>query len=114
MVSYAKNPQGFPYLNRVILLSGPKEWSLKDTVNALGRVTGHPIHIRQISVDEFAMMPEHAVNLTYRGMNLSREWATAWEAIRHGETAVVSHILKEWLGREPEDFETTISRLAHG
>lgn len=114
MVSYTKNPQAFPYLNQVILLSGPKEWSLKDTVNAVGRITGYPMHIREITVDEYAMLPENAVKYTYRGVNLSREWATVWEGIRRGETAVVSYILKDWLGREPEDFETTISRLAEG
>ena len=38
-------------------------------------------------------------------------WATAWEAIRDGETAGVTDTLKELLGREPEDFETTIQEM---
>lgn len=112
ILSYAKNPQGFPYLNRVVLLSGPREWSLADSVSVLGRVSGKPAQIREISVDEYASLPQHGLKHTYHGVNLAREWATAWEGIRHGETAVVSPVLKEWLGREPEDFETTVRKLA--
>jgi hypothetical protein len=111
VVSYAKNPQGFPYLNRVVLLSGPKEWSLTDTVALLGRVAGVPVHIRQVSVDEYARLPQHGQRHTYRGVDMAREWATAWEGIRRGEAAVVSPVLREWLGREPEDFKTTVRRM---
>lgn len=111
MVSYAKNPQGFPYLDRVVLLSGPKEWSLKDTVDVLSQAAGKPFHIREISVDEYAKLPQHGTKHTYHGKDLSREWATAFEGIRQGETAVVSPVLKEWLGREPENFRTTIENL---
>lgn len=33
--AYAKNPAGFPYLNRVVLLSGPREVSLAETAEVL-------------------------------------------------------------------------------
>lgn len=112
MVSYARNPPGFPYLNRVVLLSGPSVWSLHETADVLGRAVGMPVKIREISVDQYADLPHHGRRHTYHETDLSREWATAWEAIRRGETAVVSPALKEWLGREPEDFETTVRKLA--
>ncbi|EAL84494.1 hypothetical protein KXX54_005925 [Aspergillus fumigatus] len=109
--AYAKNTAGFPYLNRVVLLSGPREVSLAETAEVLGRAVGKPVRIREISVDEYVALPQIGDKHTYHGLNLSREWATAWAAIRAGETAVVSPLLGEILGREPEDFETTIRAL---
>lgn len=113
IITYAKNPQGFPYLNRVVLLSGPKEWSIKDTVDALGRAVGRPVAIREVPVDQYATIP-HGLSHTYRDVDLATNWATAWEGIRRGETAAVSGALKEWLGREPEDFETTVTKMVGG
>ncbi|KAI9933526.1 hypothetical protein ASPWEDRAFT_115377 [Aspergillus wentii DTO 134E9] len=110
IASYAKNPEGFPYLDRVVLLSGPREVSLAETVEVLGRVGGKDTKIREISVEEYAKLP-HEGRHTYHGVDLSREWATAWDAIRKGETAVVSPVLGEILGREPEAFEVTVRRL---
>lgn len=110
IVAYARNPEGFPYLNQVVLLSGPREWSLRETVDVLGRAAGKPVQIRQIAVDEYPRLL-HGDKHTYHGVDLAPEWATAWEAIRRGETAVTSPVLGIWLGREPEDYGTTISRM---
>ncbi|PKX93388.1 NmrA-like family protein [Aspergillus novofumigatus IBT 16806] len=82
--AYAKNPSGFPYLNRVVLLSGPREVSLAETAEVLGRAVGKPVRIREITVDEYVALPQIGDKHTYHGVNLSREWATAWEAIRAG------------------------------
>ncbi|PYH97145.1 NmrA-like family protein [Aspergillus ellipticus CBS 707.79] len=112
IVDYAKNPAGYPYLNRVLLLSGPQELSLRETVDILGQAAGKPLRIREISVDEYVALPQHGTLHTYHGVDLAREWASAWEAIRQGETAVVSPLLKELLGREPESFATTVRDLA--
>ncbi|BCR99251.1 SDR family oxidoreductase [Aspergillus luchuensis] len=112
IADYAKNPAGFPYLNRVLLLSGPREISLKETVEILGQAVGKPLRLREISVDEYVALPQHGSKHTYHGIDLTREWATAWDAIRRGETAVVSPLLREILGREPESFETTVKALA--
>ncbi|PWY75408.1 NAD(P)-binding protein [Aspergillus heteromorphus CBS 117.55] len=40
----ATDPAGFPYLNRVVLLSGPAVLSLRETVEELGRAVGKPRH----------------------------------------------------------------------
>ncbi|GKZ26083.1 hypothetical protein AbraIFM66951_009977 [Aspergillus brasiliensis] len=112
IASYAKNPAGFPYLNRVLLLSGPREISLKETVEILGQAVGKPLRLREISVDEYVALPQHGSKHTYHGINLTREWATAWDAIRRGETAVVSPLMGEILGREPESYETTVKAMA--
>ncbi|OXN03578.1 hypothetical protein CDV58_06939, partial [Aspergillus fumigatus] len=85
--AYAKNPAGFPYLNRVVLLSGPREVSLAETAEVLGRAVGKPVRIREISVDENVALLQIGDKSTYHGLNLVREWATAWGAIPAGETA---------------------------
>ncbi|KAL2833867.1 hypothetical protein BDW59DRAFT_64636 [Aspergillus cavernicola] len=104
------NAAEFPYVNKIVLLTGPREWSLKETVEVLGRAVGKDVRIRPVSVDEYVTLP-HEGRHTYHGVDLSREWATAWEAIRLGETAAVTPTLRELLGREPEDYETTIRGL---
>lgn len=114
LVSYMKNPEGFPYVNRAVLLVGPKEVSLGDTVDAIGREIGRPLMIRPISADEYTRLPAVKGTFVYRGVDLAGEWTTAWEAMRKGEVAVTSDILGKWLGREPEDYETTIHNLIGG
>ncbi|KAJ5513868.1 hypothetical protein N7463_003420 [Penicillium fimorum] len=111
IVSYVNGPTSFEYLNKVVLLSGPREISLAETVEILGRAVGKTLKIREITVDEYVNLPGITEKQTYKGVNLSREWATAWEAIRRGEAAVVSPVLREILGREPESFETTIKAM---
>ncbi|RAK73522.1 NAD(P)-binding protein [Aspergillus fijiensis CBS 313.89] len=111
VVGYTKSPREFPYLNRVLLLSGPREISLRETVEILGRLVGKPLKIREISMDDYVKLPQHGKKFFYHGIDLTREWATAWDAIRRGETAVVSPLLGQILGREPESFETTVKAL---
>lgn len=110
ITSYVKDPAGFKYLNEKVLLTGQKEYSLAETVEVLGRVLGRDLRIREISVDEYVGL-EHWGLHTYHGVDLSREWATAWEGIRRGETAAVTGDIKEILGREPEEYEVTMREL---
>ncbi|EED14343.1 NmrA-like family protein [Talaromyces stipitatus ATCC 10500] len=111
---YMHNPSGFPYTNSTLLLSGPKALTLNEVISILEKLIRERtnsdirIKIKQVSVDEYASQPHVPPLSTYHGVDLSREWATAWEAIRKGECAVVTPVLKELLGREPEDFETTV------
>lgn len=111
---YMHDPLGFPYTNSTLLLSGPKVLTLNEVVKILENLirerTGRDISIKikEVSVEEYAAQPQVPPMLTYHGVDLSREWATAWQAIRNGECAVVSPVLKEILGREPEEFETTV------
>ncbi|KAK2760412.1 hypothetical protein FQN54_002482 [Arachnomyces sp. PD_36] len=108
---YAKDPASFPYTNKTLLLSGPKLLTIGEVVETLSRIINKPLRISQISVDEYAALPQVAERHVYAGVNLAKEWATAWEAIRRGECAVTSPLLGEILGREPEDYETTVRDL---
>lgn len=111
VVRYAAHPADFKYLNARVLFSGQREYSLAETVGVLARAVDRPLAIREVSVDEYVRLPQIGNRHTYHGVDLSREWATAWEAIRRGETAAISTAITEVLGREPEDFETTIRRM---
>ncbi|CAI7575710.1 unnamed protein product [Penicillium pancosmium] len=111
VVAYVKTPTEFRYINEKVLLSGQREISLAETVEIIGRTIGKELHIKEISVDQYVSLPQIGDKHTYHGIDLSREWSTAWQAIRNGETAAVSPALKEILGREPEDYETTIRNL---
>jgi hypothetical protein len=110
ITSYVESPGGFKYTNEKVLLTGQKAYSLAETVAILGRVLGRDLKIREISIDEYVKL-EHGGLHTYHGVDLSREWATAWEGIRRGETAAVTGDLKEILEREPEEYEVTIRKL---
>lgn len=107
---FVQDPASFKYKKQKVLLSGSKTLTLGETVAILGKIANHPVHIRPVTVDEYAAQPQMAPNLTYHGVDHSKMWATTFEAFRRGEAAFVSPLLGELLGREPEGFETTISR----
>ncbi|PKS08068.1 hypothetical protein jhhlp_006680 [Lomentospora prolificans] len=106
---YAAQPDGFKYTNSKLLLTGNKPWSLADTVKCLGETIGKEVRIREVTVDEYAAQPQ--VEGRFGSMEMAKSWATAWEAIRAGETAIVTPTLAEILGRTPEDFDKTIKDL---
>lgn len=99
----------FPYVNRKVLLTGNRAWTLAETVRVLGEIAGRPeLRIRQVGVDEYARLPQ--VQAVFKSEEKARTWATAWEAVRAGETAVVTPELENILGRKPEEFDVTAKR----
>ncbi|KAF9063680.1 hypothetical protein BDP27DRAFT_1384873 [Rhodocollybia butyracea] len=108
LAQFYASPAEFQHKNQKLVLSGPREWSLEETAQALSRVVGKEVSIREVSVEEYIAQPVVESALSINGKKMAREWATAFDAIRHGATAVVTPFLKDILGREPEDFETTI------
>ncbi|KAI9150125.1 hypothetical protein HJFPF1_09880 [Paramyrothecium foliicola] len=108
IAQYAKDPGSFQYVDHLVVLTGPKEWSLGETVEVLSEVAGKVVKIRNVTVDEYASQPQVQ---QYFDEEKARTWATAWTAIREGETAYVSPTLREILGREPEAFDVTIRRM---
>jgi hypothetical protein len=86
---------------------------LAETVDILGRVLNRNLKIRLVSIPEYLNQPQVKNFLSYGGGagTLSRSWATVFDGIRRGECNVTTPFLREILGREPEDFETTIRKL---
>ncbi|KAK1721551.1 NmrA family protein [Colletotrichum lupini] len=105
---YVTTPDGFPYRQQTILFSGTKTLTLSETVSILSEIAKVPVQIKQVSDDEFASQAHVIPNFTYRGVDYSKPWASAFEAFRRGEAAAASPLLSELLGREPEGFKTTV------
>ncbi|KAJ5990416.1 hypothetical protein N7522_010623 [Penicillium canescens] len=106
---FAENPKEFKFRNKTVLLSGIKVLILQETVDIRAKHAKKPVAIRQVSDEEFGKQPKVAPNFTYRGVDYGTAWASSFEAFRRGEASAASTLLRELLGREPEDFETTIS-----
>jgi hypothetical protein len=102
---------GFPegYVNGSALLTGQRVWTLAETVEVLARAAGTQLRIQQVPVEEYVRLPQ--VVGRFGSEDKARTWATAWEAIRAGETSVVSPELVEILGRQPEEFDVTIKQM---
>lgn len=104
---YIEAPEAFPHVNKQLLLSGPKEYSLRETVEILNKVVKKDVKIREVSIEEYAAQ-EQVKKVLGDGAPV---WASAWEGIRRGETAVVTSLLKDTLSRDPEPFERTIEDM---
>ncbi|KAG8157108.1 hypothetical protein KVR01_013098 [Diaporthe batatas] len=96
-------------VNGKVLLSGPREVSLAETVGILGRAVGKTFRIREVGVDEYVRLPQ--VLRVFGSEDKCRSWATAWEGIKDGEAALVTGDLEEILGRKPQGYEETIKDL---
>lgn len=108
IASYAEHKDRFPFKNRAVLLTGPRAWSLRETVEVLAGIAGRELRIRQVSVDEYVKLPR--VREVFGSEELARTWATAWDSIRAGETDVVSPELEAILGRESEPFDVAVRK----
>ena len=109
---YLNAPESFKYENQVMLLTGPKVWSLLDVVELLGKITGKDIKLIQVSEEEYVAEPRVQVLLGPHGpKDVARSWATSFDAIKRGECAVASVEMGRLLGRQPEGFEETVRKL---
>ena len=109
---YLDSPADFKYINQVMLLSGPKLWSLEDTVKLLSEIKGKNMRIEEVSDEEYAAEPRVQEMLRPLGpKEVPKLWATSFDAVRKGECAVASVELGRLLGREPEAFDETVKNM---
>ena len=100
------------YKNQIVLLSGPKEWSIADTVQVVRDAVRQEVRIKKVGIDEYVNDPIIKKKLPlYERDDMPRKWATSFEAVKAGETAVVSGELEKLLGRKPEGFEETVKAM---
>ncbi|KAF4984578.1 hypothetical protein FZEAL_254 [Fusarium zealandicum] len=95
--------------NKAVVLTGPRAWSLFESIQVLGKAVGKDIRIRKVGVDEWAKQQQ--IVDYFKNETEARTWATAWEAIEAGETSFASTELEAILGREPEPFDETIRKM---
>lgn len=113
--SYLDAPRHFEHRNQIVLLSGPKSWSIAETLQTLARTVGREVKIARIGTEAYIDDPRTQEVLRSHGPDdPAKEWATTFEAVSKGETDVVSGDLERLLGRKPEAFEETVGRLAKG
>ncbi|KAL1651377.1 hypothetical protein SLS58_000717 [Diplodia intermedia] len=112
IASYARDPAAFPHVDATLLLSGPRDVSLGESVAIIGRILGRDIKVRQVSVDEWENQDSVRGASAYLEGGMAKPWATSWDALREGEGAAVTPHLRNLLGREPEAFEKTVADLA--
>ncbi|KAI5200876.1 hypothetical protein AUEXF2481DRAFT_2104 [Aureobasidium subglaciale EXF-2481] len=100
------------YINRTILLSGPRDWSLEASVEVLATAAGVSTKIKEVTKEEYAAQPSINGASGYGSGEAGIQWATAFDAIRAGEACVARSTLGDLLGREPEAFDVTILKMA--
>jgi hypothetical protein len=69
IATYMQDPETFAYNNKLMVLSGPKEYSLAETAKVFSDVLGREIVIEEVSIDEYANLP--AVKVKYMPFSLS-------------------------------------------
>ena len=112
---YLDSPADFKYINQVMLLSGPRVWSLADTVKLLGEIKGKDMRVKQVSEAEYAAEPRVQEMLRPHGpREVPKLWVTSFDAVKEGECAVASVELGRLLGREPERFDETVKKMTRG
>lgn len=110
---YVDSPNSSEYKNKVVLLGGPKVWSIADTLREAGRAVGREVTLKQVSIEEYVNDPLVVNSLGAHGPGeVPKQWATSFKAVKKRETAVVSLELEKLLGREPEGFEQTVRAMA--
>lgn len=60
--TYVQDPEKFAFKNKLMVLSGPKEYSLAETAKVFSDVLGREIGIEEVSVDEYANLPQVKVS----------------------------------------------------
>lgn len=112
---YVASPEKSEYKNKIVLLSGPKPWSILETLQEAGKAVGKEVKIKQVKVEEYAKEPLVEESLGAHGPGkVPILWATSFEAVKKGETAVISADMETLLGRKPEDFGKTVRAMAKG
>lgn len=112
---YLDSPGSFRYKNQIMLLSGPKVWSLAETIKLLADVKGKEMNFKEVSPEEYVAEPRVQQRLGSHGPGeVPKQWATSFDAVKKGECAVTSVELGRLLGREPEALEKTVRKMVNG
>lgn len=112
VAEFVRDPQNKRYIDKIVLLDGPKDWTLEETVQVLARCAGKKVNLKQVPFDEHAANPRVVKALSSHGPgDAAKDWTTVFQAISNGETSVRTGELERLLGRPAETFESTVKRM---
>ena len=111
---YLDGTTNFQYKDQIMLLSGPRVWSLAETVELLGTLKGKEIRLNHVREEEYVAEPRIRDMLGSHGPGeVPKQWVTSFNAVKNGECAVASVELARLLGREPEGFKETVRNMVN-
>ena len=108
---YLDGTDNFRFQNQVMLLSGPRVWSLAEVVELLAKSKGKEIRLKEVSEEKYVAEPRMLSSLGFG--DVPQQWATTFDAVKNGKCAVASVELRRLLGREPEAFEDTVKGMVN-
>ncbi|ETN45297.1 uncharacterized protein HMPREF1541_09128 [Cyphellophora europaea CBS 101466] len=111
---FTEDPTSSQYKNRIVILTGPKDYSFREVASILSKIAGKQIRVEQVTEEEHSTNPA-VVKVMGADQGTAAAWTTVFGAVRAGENSVVNGELERLLGREAEGFETTVRKsLAEG
>lgn len=108
IIWYIEDPTSFPWLNKIIILSGPCAYTLSEMADIFSCILSKLIKIVETSIKHYVEQPQVKSGLNYRTGDWAWLWANSFKGIHQSKTNIINSHLRDLLGREPKDFETTI------
>lgn len=104
---FLDDPASPRYKNKVVVLTGPKDYSFEELAAILSRVARRDIPLETVTAEEHSNNPA-VVKVMGQDHGTAAAWTTVFEAVKAGETSTVNGELERLLGRKAEDLESTI------
>ena len=107
--------QADDYVNRTILLTGPRAITLSSLATLLQTHLSRPVQLRSVSTDEYVVYNQaQAVSGPRSDEGFLRKWATTYVGMQRGEIADVDKEIVEILGRPARGMEEMMEELFGG
>lgn len=112
-------PSDSRFDSQTILFSGPQAnlLTLAQLSTLISNILGREIKLNIVSIDEYVQKHLDPSGQNVRGTeDFLRKWATTFEAMKRGETAIVDPLLGEIVGRPLKTMEQSlrVQLSAHG
>ncbi|KAL9063465.1 MAG: hypothetical protein Q9157_008231 [Trypethelium eluteriae] len=96
--------------NEIVLLTGPRAYTLSDVVGIVNEVTGRNVSIEFVDPVEYVnKSTELDKKEGKKPEGFYKAWVSLLEGLKHGEAGTVSPLMEELLGRTPKDGKELIT-----
>jgi hypothetical protein len=99
------------YVNRTVLLAGPKAYTISSTLSLLCTTLGlrpDAVPVQSVGIEQYVSYHSSSIETGARTTDPAflRGWATTYEGMKMGEIAVTDNgTLEKLLGRKPKTLE---------